>query len=153
MLYLPRAPNALKEVGHPHRKNHRFSQQLFGVLQVSEVIPKAQPETSVSGTKQRTAAAANSTRACATYQCTFGLRDMISLSSASTSSLSYPVPSNFFSSTSPASPAPLFPLWIKNIRQPMISHYQSNCCSPTLSSLALTPRASLNPDLSDLGLA
>lgn len=58
-LYLPRAANALEEVGHPHRKNHRFSQQLFGVFQVSDVVPKAEPEKSASRTKDRTAAVAN----------------------------------------------------------------------------------------------
>ena len=114
MLYLPRATNALKEVGHPHRKNHRFSQQLFGVFQVSDVIPRARPENSVSRAKERMASVGNSTHAYATYQCTFGLRDTISLSSKSTRSLSYPAPSNFFSSPSPGSAGPFFPLGIEN---------------------------------------
>lgn len=42
-------------------------------------------------------------------------------------------------------PPLFFPYGLKTLNQSMISHYQLNCCSPTLSSLALTPRASLNP--------
>lgn len=39
LTHLPRPSNALKEVGHQHRKNHRLLQDDFRLIQPSHVVP------------------------------------------------------------------------------------------------------------------
>ena len=50
-MNLPRPPNALEEVWHPHGQYHCLSQQLLGILQISYVIPAEERE--VDGARER----------------------------------------------------------------------------------------------------
>lgn len=50
--HLPGSPDAFEEGWHPHGQHHRFFQQLFGVLQVCNVVPEEHKGKSV-GQRER----------------------------------------------------------------------------------------------------